>query len=382
MKRILKFLAYTLLTILIVLNLFIVVTGKYYLYKTLVYNFVDIDDLDLFEHRTVAAGKGVEWPLSNNYNEAKMPHYLLQKLVTYKSVAFAIIKNDSLFYEQYWDGYNDTSISNSFSMAKSIVSVLVGIAVDEGKIKSIDEPVANYIPEFKEGGKEKITIRHLLSMSSGLDWEEAYANPLSETSEAYYGTDLYGLVTRQKAITEPGKRFLYQSGNSELLALIVVKATGRTLSDYASEKLWKPLQAMHNAEWSLDKKDGNEKAYCCFYSDAKDFARLGSLYLHHGNWKGMQIVSQKYVDECITCAPLLDNDKPNKSYGLHWWISEYNGEKVFYMRGILGQYVVVIPDKNIVFVRLGHKRPEKNAQGELVDVPVYIKGVLEMTENN
>ncbi len=382
MKKLLKISGYTLLVLLIALNLFIVVTGKYYLYKTLAYNFVDIDDLDLFEHRTVVAGNGVEWPLHKNYNKVKMPDYLLQELVTYKSVAFAIIKNDSLFYDQYWEGYNNASLSNSFSMAKSIVSVLVGIAIDEGKIKSIDEPVASYIPEFKQGELSKITIRHLLSMSSGLDWDEAYANPLSATSEAYYGTDLYKLVTSQKAIAEPGKKFLYQSGNSELLALIVAKATGNTLSDYASEKLWKPLEAMHDAEWSLDKKNGNEKAYCCFYSDARDFARIGSLYLHHGNWKGTQIVPEKYVDECVACVPLLDNDKPNKTYGLHWWISEFNGEKIFYMRGILGQYVVVLPKENIVFVRLGHKRAEKNNDGELTDLPVYIKGVLEMTQNN
>ena len=131
MKKLLKYIGYAILFLVITINLFIVVTGKYYLYKTLAYNFVDIDDLDLFEHRTVDTSNGVEWAKHSDYNKTKMPDYLLQELVTNKSVAFTIIKNDSLYYEQYWEGYNDSSISNSFSMAKSIVSVLIGIAVDE-----------------------------------------------------------------------------------------------------------------------------------------------------------------------------------------------------------------------------------------------------------
>ncbi len=381
MKKLLKYFAFTILFLVIAVNLFILITGKYYLYKTLAYNFVDINDNDLFEHRNIAASNGVEWALHSSYNKTKMPDYLLQELVSLKTVAFVVIKNDSLFYDQYWEGYNDKSVSNSFSIAKSIVSVLVGIAIDEGKIKSINEPVANYIPEFKEGKLSNITIKHLLTMSSGLDWDEAYANPLSSTSEAYYGTDLYKLVTSQKAIAQPGKEFIYQSGNSELLAIILTKATGKTVSDYASEKLWKPLQAMNNADWSLDKKDGMEKAYCCFYAGARDFARIGSLYLHDGNWKGTQIVSSNYVKESVSPAAIVNAGVSNKTYGLHWWITEYNGEKVFYMRGILGQYVVVLPKENIVFVRLGHKRGEKKADGELLDLPIYIKGVLEMTNN-
>ena len=117
-------------------------------------------------------------------------------------------KGDSLIYEEYWDQHNKGQVSNSFSVAKTLVALLIGIAVDEGKIKSLDEPVANYIKEFKEGGREKITIRQLLQMSSGLDWEESGKNPLSDNAESYYGTDLYGLVTRQRIITNPGSEFL------------------------------------------------------------------------------------------------------------------------------------------------------------------------------
>lgn len=381
MKKITKIIGYTLLAIVVLINLLIFFSGKTYLYKAIAYNFVDIDDNDLFNSREIATGNGTEWPQHTAYNKVKMPNRLLHELETYESVSFVVIKNDSLFYDQYWEGYNESTLSNSFSMAKSIVSVLIGIAIDEGKIKSIDEPVSNYLPEFAEGDLSKISIKHLLTMSSGLDWDEAYANPLSSTTEAYYGTNLYKLVTTQKAIAEPGKNFIYQSGNSQLLGIIVLKATGKTLSDYASEKLWKPIHAMNDADWSLDKEGGIEKAYCCFYSNAKDFARIGSLYLHHGKWKGKQVIDSSYVKMSIIPSEIMDDGKPNSSYGLHWWITQHKGQSIFYMRGILGQYVIVMPEENIVFVRLGHKRGQKNPSGELTDLPVYMDGVLEMTKN-
>jgi CubicO group peptidase (beta-lactamase class C family) len=138
---------------------------------------------------------------------------------------------------------------------------------------------------------------------------------------------------------------------------------------------------MQAAEWSLDKKDGTEKAYCCFYSNARDFARIGSLYLHHGNWHGNQILDSTYVAESVTPAPLDDNGQPNKVYGYHWWIGDFSGKHIFYCRGILGQYIVAIPDENIIFVRLGHKRGEKAADGSLLDMPVYVKGVMDWVKN-
>ena len=295
MKKIIKIILYFILIVLVVFNLYILISSKTYIYKALVYNFVDIDDNDLFSQRKIMAGEGVEWPFHQLYQKKTMPTYLNDSLEKYKSVAFVIIKNDSLYFEKYWESYSDSSISNSFSMAKSVVGILTGIAIDEGKIKSIDEPVADFIPEFKDGAKEKITIRHLLMMSSGLDWDESYASLFSPTTEAYYGTDLRKLVVNQQVLIPPGQKFIYQSGNTQLLGIVLEKATGKSLSEYASEKLWKPLHAMHTAEWSLDKENGREKSYCCFYSNARDFARFGSLYLHDGKMFGRQIVSAYYV---------------------------------------------------------------------------------------
>lgn len=379
--KVLKFLLKAIAAIVLMLVVFILVSGKTYLFKTLAYNFVGIDDLDLFEHRAVATGEGIEWPLSKNYNNKPMPAELKSTLEQYKTVSFLVIKNDSILYEQYWEDKSDTSHTNSFSMAKSIIGVLIGIAIDEGKIKSLDQKVGDFIPEYKTGSRAQLTIRHLITMSAALSWDEAYANPLSVTTEAYYGTDLFSLVKDQEVVGIPGKEFNYQSGCSQLLGFIIEKATGKHIAEYASEKLWKPLNAMHAAEWSLDKKGGTEKAYCCFYSNARDFARIGYLYLHHGNWHGNQILDSTYVAESVTPAPLDDNGQPNKVYGYHWWIGDYSGKHIFYCRGILGQYIVAIPDENIIFVRLGHKRGEKAADGSLLDMPVYVKGVMDWVKN-
>ena len=380
--KILKFIFKAIALIALLISLFIFVSGKTYLFKTLVYNFVGIDDLDLFETRIVKTTNPIEWPTAVNYNKKPMPEKLEATLKQYQSIAFLVFKNDSVLNEYYWDGYNDSSLTNSFSMAKSFISLLTGIALKEGKIKSLDQKVYDFIPDYKVGNRNKLTIRHLLTMSAALSWEESYLNPLGPTTEAYYGDDLKGLILKQDIVGEPGKKFNYQSGASQLLALVVEKATGEKVADYAAQKLWQPLNAVHDAQWSLDKKEGTEKAYCCFYSNARDFARIGSLYLHQGNWKGKQIVDSSYVAESVTPYPLDNNGKPNAIYGYQWWIGNYSGKKVFYCRGILGQYICVIPDENIVFVRLGHKRGEKNADGTLTDLPIYVEQVLSWTKEN
>lgn len=369
MKKALKLIG----IILIIINVAIVATGKTYLYKAIWYNFVDIDDYKIFNNGVVAAKAPKPWNISNDYNKNIISNELQLALSKYKTTAYLVVRNDSVVYENYWEDYNDTTISGSFSAAKSIVSVLIGIALKEGKIKSIEEPVGNYIPEFKIGDKQKITIRHLLEMSSGLKWDEGYANPFSITTEAYYGTDLYKLVANLTVESEPGKHFNYQSCNSELLGIIIKKATGKSLSEYASEKLWTPINAEQNALWSLDAADGMEKCYCCFNSNARDFARIGKLYLNKGNWNGIQIVDTAFVDESTKPAPILrSNGEPNKIYGLHWWCINRDGYEIFFARGILGQYIFVVPQRKMIIVRLGHKRGEQTPEGYVTDVYTYI----------
>jgi len=335
---------------------------KNYVYKALYHNFADIDDNEIFEQREVdAPPKPQLWPLAANYNKVQMPASLQQLHQELESVAFLVIKNDSILYEQYWGGYGNDSKSNSFSMAKSIVSMLVGVAIKEGKIQSIEQPVADFLPEFKVGDKAKIKIKDLLWMSSGLNWDESYASPFSVTTEAYYGDNLKKIISRLEAVEEPGTAYSYKSGDSQVLGFVLKAATGKSLSEYAEEKLWKPLGAAHAAEWSVDHIGGMEKAYCCFFSNARDFARLGKLYLQNGIWNGDTIVPPAYVKASLTPSglPTAATGEKTNFYGYQWWLlPNYKGQNIFYARGILGQYIIVIPEQNIIIVRLGKKRGE------------------------
>ncbi|AKD02434.1 serine hydrolase [Pontibacter korlensis] len=356
---------------------------KNYVYKALVYNFADIDDNIIFDQREIDAPATPQpWPLARMYNRIQLPQELEQLHQELESVAFLVVKDDSILYEQYWDGYSDESLSNSFSMAKSIVSMLIGVAIKEGKIQSVEQPVADFLPEFKEGDKAKIKIKHLLWMSSGLNWDESYSNPLSMTTEAYYGSNLKEIIDRLEALEEPGQKWIYKSGDTQVLAFVLQKATGKSLSKYAEEKLWKPLGAAQDAEWSIDQPDGVEKAYCCFFSNARDFARLGKLYLHNGVWDGDTIVPSAYVQASLTPNGLTKASDGEKVdfYGYQWWLMpDYKGPNIFYARGILGQYIVVMPEKNIVIVRLGKQRGERLGEHPS-EVMAMIDAVNEMVE--
>ncbi|MEI6122087.1 MAG: serine hydrolase [Bacteroidota bacterium] len=356
MKTIKRALAW-IFALFVLLNIIVLITGNGYIYKALIYQYAAIDNYKIFENRAVAAGNYIPIPNALTYNKTHLSVPLRNYLQRTQTVAFLVLKNDSVSYEEYWDSFGPDSYSNSFSAAKSIVSILIGIAMDEGKIKSADQKVSDFIPEYNEDLNAQLTIKHLLTMSAGFDFDESYASLFSMTTKAYYGTRLKNMVLNLQVVETPGKEFNYQSCNQLVLAYILEKATGKTLSQYASEKLWIPLGAKNDALWSLDKENGMEKAYCCFNSNARDFSRFGTLYLHKGKFNNKQIVSQAYVNRSIEPAPLVDDvGKKSDCYGYSWWLTDVNGEKVFYAQGILGQFIFVVPSENIVAVRLGKKR--------------------------
>lgn len=364
LKKILRFLFYFILALVILVNLFIVLSDRFYLYKGIQNTYLEghsgpsIYELDVFPYSTLEkSSKPFQWPSSKHFNSQKLSQKDLSFMKELQTKAFLVFKGDSIIYENYFDEHSINTVSNSFSAAKTVIALLIGIAVEEGKIKSIDEPVANYLPEFNSQGKEKVTIRHLLMMSSGLDWTESSANPLSDNAESYYGEDLYGLVTRQKVVSKPGKMFNYQSGNSQLLGFIIEKATKKSISEYTQEKLWKRIGTEHDAYWSLDKENGDEKSFCCLYATARDFGKIGKLILQNGRWGNSQIVPLWYMNELYSSTDLnTEEGVRNERYGLHIW--KYVGGKnpVYYCRGIKGQYIISIPRENIVIVRLGLKR--------------------------
>lgn len=384
--KVLKKIGKWFLIILVLLNLAIIISGKTYLYKGIANTYLkgrsgpSIDEYKIFDNREVKAGTESKWTTSPLYNKETIPAESQKKFDTMQTVAFVVLKDGELTHEQYWDGYGEDSYSNSFSMAKTFVSILVGAAIAEGKIKNIDQPVGDFLPEYKVGDKAKITVRHLLTMSSGIGFDENYVSPIAYPAAAYYGSDLTELTMGYDAAEEPGKIFRYLSGNSELLGFILEKATGKKLSEYMSEKVWQPVGAKNPAYWSLDHEDGMEKSYCCFNSNARDFARIGQLYLDTGKWNGVQVIPSEYVLASVQVADLVDADgKKIDNYGYAWWlIPDYKGHSIFYARGILGQYIICIPDKKMVIVRLGKKREKRKGNDHPDDLYYYIDAALAM----
>lgn len=324
------------------------------------YNFADINDFKKFPSRILKndstkfsfyATKNEKLPKAIN-SDTKKEIAFERYLESNKTVAFLVIKNDTIQYEKYFKGYDQTDIVPSFSMAKSVTSILIGCAIDEGLIKSVDEPITNYIPELKKNGLEKVTIKHLLQMTSGVQFNESYINPFGDAASFYYGRNLRKKISRMKLKSEPGKNFEYISGNTQLLGLVLERSLkGKSITQYLHEKLWKPIGMEYEGTWSIDKKkNGLEKTFCCINARARDFAKIGRLYLNNGNWNGKQIVSQNWVKES---TKIDTNNGSQWFYQYQWWIPTKNGD--FMAEGILGQFIYVNPSKNLIIVRLGKK---------------------------
>ncbi len=317
------------------------------------HNTAYLDDYTHFDNRTISKGNGtMPWAIHEDYNSVKSTERLNATNEELGTVAFMIIKNDSIWYENYADGYGTTSKTNSFSMAKSMVTAMLGKAIMDGYIKSLDQPLGDFFPKFSEGLAAKTTVGDLSSMSSGLNWEESYKSPFSITAKAYYDTDIREVLLGLEVEEEPGQEFKYLSGNTQLLGMVIEKATGKSLSTYLSESFWKPMGMEQDAIWQLDSEDsGMEKAYCCVASNARDFARFGVLFKNNGVFAGKRILPAEFTE--LATKPRFKNDD---MYGYGFWLSDHLDKKIFAMRGILGQYVICIPEDNIIIVRLGHNR--------------------------
>lgn len=305
-----------------------------------------INRYHIFHNRVVGIGTPQKWDTSKNYDKALVPQQYEEFFNRTNTVAYLVIKNDSICYEKYFEGYSDTSHTNSWSMAKSITSILIGVAIKEGKIKSVDEKVSDFIPSFNKGLDTLLTIKDLLTMSSGIHFGESYSNPFGYAAKALYGSNIMWLTLKYHCIDKPGTIYEYQSGNTELLGYVLAKATGEKISEYATEKLWKPIGAERPGYWSLDHKDGIEKTFCCFNSNARDFARIGMLMLDSGKWNGTEIIPRKYFIESVKGQTV-------NFYGYQWWIRTIAKHKTFLAEGFLGQFIIVIPDEKMVVVRLG-----------------------------
>jgi CubicO group peptidase (beta-lactamase class C family) len=273
------------------------------------------------------------------------------------TTAFIVIEDDKVLYEKYFNGYQRDSIGTSFSIAKSITSALIGIAIDEGLIANVDDPVTKYIPELKEKDSrfDQITIKNLLTMSSGLRYVEE-GLPWSDDTKTYYDTDLRSLALSSKIEQAPGKTFHYNNYNPLLLGLILERVTNKPVSQYLEDKIWKPLGMDAPGSWSLDSDaSGFEKMESGINARAIDFAKIGRLFLNNGNWNSKQIISEEWVNESTRPDTITDTVP---FYQYMWWVDPFSADRTrynFYAAGNYGQFIYVIPEKNIVIVRQGYE---------------------------
>lgn len=336
--------------------------------RFIIYNFADISDYKKFPSRHLhASSKPFIFPksatenaripkgLTVNGKEMSFDKYLQQN----KTVAFLIIHQDTMVYEKYFNGYDSSSIVPSFSMAKSYISALIGCAIADKIIKSVDQPVTDFVPELKRNGFDSVTIRHLLQMTSGLDFSESYYDPFGDAATFYYGRKLRENTIHLTLKRQPGKAFDYTSGTTQLLGLILDRALrnasseqdlkNETITHYFDRRIWFPLEMEFDGSWSIDREDGIEKAFCCINARARDFAKFGRLYLNQGKWKGKQVIPARWVKESTT--PDL-SDGGVEFYKYQWWLRN-DADQAFYAQGHLGQYIYVNPAKHLVMVRLG-----------------------------
>lgn len=384
--NIFKYLLSSIVLLIILFNVYAIASGKTFVYQVLRYTIFkgrmgpDINQYTKDPLAMVVSTDPIEIPAHIQYNK-KNPsqdfEVISRQLGT---TAYVVIQNDSVLYEYYNDGYTRDSLSNSFSMAKTFVGLLVGCALKDGAIKNLEEPIGNYLPWFDKVSGKTVKIKDLLTMSSGINFTESYLNPFGFAAEILYGNQLKKTIQGYHLTGIPGGVFDYQSGNTQLLSYVLEAAVKKSLAQYASEKLWQPLHATKPAFWSLDQENGDARAFCCFNSTARDFAKIGMLMMHFGKLYDKQIIDSTYLKEAF--SPAKYSSDPNKTsvYGYHTWMLRYRNHKVFYARGILGQYIFCIPDKKMVIVRLGHKRSSIKIGDHPVDAYTYLRTGLSLTE--
>jgi CubicO group peptidase (beta-lactamase class C family) len=341
-----------------------------------------------FDTRVIPNGSKVSTLPKSFDSRIPLSDTLRNMLEETESGSYLVFRNDTLVYEEYFNGFTDTHHLNSFSMAKTFTTLLVQKAIEIGYIPSWDVPVKKYLPWLSGPFSDSVTLRHLSTMTAGLDWNENYVSPFSITARAYYTDDIEGVMRGLGIINKPGEKWQYQSGSTQLLTFVLrealrtpaairtpierdtsFKTTVRinelknevrssqnsnnqgtlksynSVSEFASEHFWGPLGMEAPALWSLDRKTGNELGFCCLNAVSRDFGRLGLWVLNHGKW-GDATIDSAFLN--LAAKPYKDN-----RYGHSFWISNETPVPFHYFQGLNGQYICIIPSYNMVVVRTG-----------------------------
>lgn len=338
-----------------------------------------IDDYKFFDNVEIKKSSSpFEWPKHKLYNQIGSSKTLDSVHKKNETVAFLVIKNDSIIKEDYFLGYDENSMTNSFSMSKSIISFLFLKSIEEGTIPSLNSKLTDYFPAFNENNGSNVTLSDLSTMSSGLEWQENYKDLMGITAQAYVTKDLNKLMMGSKFSGISGDKFKYLSGNTQLLAMAIEKANNSTIQELTYRWLWNPMGAKNDAIWMIDSKEKNmTKAYCCLSSNAKDFAKVGLVYKNFG-----KINEQNLIDSSFISMSIKPRFNSNPIYGYGIWIGKQNNIDFFSLRGHQGQYVIVIPKENAIIVRLGKRKSRgSDLNNHPSDFNLYITESLNILSN-
>ena len=337
----------------------------------------NVNDAEAFNVAAIETANPQPLPESSRYNTKPLSPGFRQDLEQWDSVAYLVLKDGEIVNEHYFGGYDDRSRTNSFSMAKTVVTMLVGIAIEEGYIDSLDQLVTDFIPEFADDKLgDSATLANLSLMNSGYDWVEHYYSWFSPTVELYHGSDVEDFLVNRSFSDAPGERWYYSSASTQLLGIALKRALQRggrdiSISQYLSEKIWQPLGMNDAATWHTDEA-GMEMVFCCINSNARNFAKLGQLMLDNGNWNGQQVVPEHFIKKMI---------QPDGAdhYGYSTWLNYENNPPFYHFSGHLGQSINVVPGHRLVVVRLGERRNDKK-DFQTESLPEYVAEALRLIE--
>lgn len=311
----------------------------------------------VFPVRSVHRGARVHpLPLGHPLDASWMFEGKKQDVASYmrqeNTAGLLVLQNGAIRLERYALGYGSEGRWTSFSVAKSVTSTLVGAAIKDGYIRSIDDPVVRYLPDLKNSAYEDVSIRQLLTMTSGVRWNEDYSDPKSDvatfsTVAADPGVDqTVSYMRKLPREVAPGTHWVYKTGETNLVGVLVAEATHQTLSDYLSEKIWRPYGMQQDAVWMIG-SDGNarEPGGCCLSAALRDFARFGQFVLDGGRAGGKEVVPKDWFE--MAGRTQIETDQPGQGYGFQWWT---NADGSFDARGIFGQLIHIDPRQKLVVV--------------------------------
>lgn len=373
------------LKILMGISVFVIITllgsviafSPQYMYRIVRYGESDVKDYKIFPERIIKASQS---PMIYEKALGNLEHHVIEYLENGQNrttdfndymentgtTAFIVVHNDKLIHEGYYNGHTRESINTSFSSVKSIVTMLIGIAIEEGHISSEKDSIAKYIPELKNSDFENITIEDLLLMRSPIKYREGYLW-FGDDAKTYYMPDLRNLAINSiKIDAKYDGGFLYNNYHPLLLGIILERSTGESVSSFLERTLWRKIGTEFDASWSLDShKTGFEKMESGLNYRTIDFVKIGSLLLNEGRWDDEQIISNEWLEKSIFAHfPLDSNDYKRYPYMLnsgigyqYMWYSIENtkGGYDFFAQGKYGQYLYISPENNVVIARNGFK---------------------------